>query len=92
MINSEFNNKIKVIKKPILSKFYHESSVLMLNSSKAKRLLNWRAKSNIKLSLKLTSDWYKKFLNNDNVLKICQEQILNYFKIKKTNNYLHGYK
>lgn len=92
MINSEFNNKIKVIKKPILSKLYHESRVLMLNSSKAKHLLNWKAKSDIKLSLKLTADWYKKFLNNDNVLKICQQQILNYFKIKKTNNYLHGYK
>ena len=83
IINSEFDNKIKIIKKPILSKNFHESQILMLNSSKAKKFLNWKAKYDINESLKLTADWYKKFLSKEKVLKICQEQILNYFNSKK---------
>ena len=55
----------------------------MLNSSKAKNFLNWKAKYDINDSLKLTAEWYKKFLNKEKVLKICQEQILNYFNSKK---------
>jgi CDP-glucose 4,6-dehydratase len=82
IINSEFKDKIKIIKKPILSKIYHESSILMLNSSKAKKFLNWKARYDINTSLKLTADWYKKFKKKENVLKICQEQLLNYFNNK----------
>jgi CDP-glucose 4,6-dehydratase len=83
IINSKFNNKIKIIKKPILSKKHHESSILKLNSTNANKFLKWKAKYNIETSLQLTSDWYKKFLNGENVLKICREQILNYFNYKK---------
>jgi len=83
IINSKFNNRIKIIKKPILSKKYHESSILKLNSKNAYKFLKWKAKFNIETSLQLTSDWYKKFLDGENVLKICREQILNYFNYKK---------
>jgi hypothetical protein len=55
----------------------------MLNSTNANKFLKWKAKYNIETSLQLTSDWHKKFSNGENVLKICREQILNYFNYKK---------
>ena len=56
-----------------------------LNSVNAKKFLKWKAKYNIETSLQLISDWYKKFLNGENVLEICREQILNYFNYKHFN-------
>jgi dTDP-D-glucose 4,6-dehydratase len=50
----------------------------MLNSEKSKKKLSWKAQYNLNDSIKLISDWYKQFLKKKNVLKICQEQILNF--------------
>jgi len=80
LINKEFNNSVKVIKKNNNSKKYHESKLLMLNSEKAKKTLNWKTRYDLNKSIKLISYWYKNFLMKRSVLKICQEQILNYFK------------
>jgi CDP-glucose 4,6-dehydratase len=80
LINKEFNNSVKVIKKNNNSKKYHESKSLMLNSEKAKKTLNWKTRYDLNKSIKLISYWYKNFLMKRSVLKICQEQILNYFK------------
>ena len=71
---------IKIVKKPILSKKYYESKLLMLNSNKSKKILNWEAKYNLKETIKLISLWHKEFLAGRNVLKISQDQILHYFK------------
>lgn len=60
-LNTHFNNSIKIIKKPILSKKYYESSVLMLDSTKARKTLHWEPKYNLKESLILVADWYKSF-------------------------------
>ena len=80
LINKEFNNSVKIIKNNNNSKNYHESNLLMLNSEKSKKTLNWETKYNLNHSIKLISTWHKKYLMKKNVLKICQEQILNYFK------------
>jgi UDP-glucose 4-epimerase len=64
----------------MISKKYHESKLLMLNSEKSKKTLNWKTKCNLNQSIKLISYWHKQFLLKKSVLKICQGQMLNYFK------------
>jgi CDP-glucose 4,6-dehydratase len=78
LMNKEFDNSVKVIKKKNILKNYYETKLLMLNSEKSKKKLSWKAQYNLNDSIKLISDWYKQFLKKKNVLKICQEQILNF--------------
>jgi hypothetical protein len=52
----------------------------MLNSKKSKKTLNWKPKYSLNKSVQLISNWHKQFLMKKNILKICQEQIINYFK------------
>jgi CDP-glucose 4,6-dehydratase len=78
-LNSHFNNSIKIIKKPNLSKKYYESSVLMLDSTKARKTLGWEPKYNLKESLILVADWYKGFLQKKDLLVISKKQINSYF-------------
>ena len=80
LINKEFNNSVKVIKKNTNSNKYYESKILMLNSKKSKKTLHWRAKYNLNKSIKLTATWHKEFLANKNMLKISKKQIIDYFK------------
>ena len=79
LINKDFNNSVSVIKKANSSKNYHESKILMLNSDKSKKILNWDAKYNLEQSIKLTSCWFKEFFAKKNILKVTQNQIINYF-------------
>ena len=79
LINKDFNNSIKVIKKNNSTEGYNESKILMLNSNKSKKILNWRNKYNLAQSIKLTSLWFKEYLEKKNILKVTQDQILNYF-------------
>jgi CDP-glucose 4,6-dehydratase len=79
LINKEFNTSVKVIKSSNPSKYY-ESKILMLNSEKSKKNLNWKAKYSLKQSIKLISFWHKEFLAKKNILKVSQKQIMNYFK------------
>ena len=80
LVNKEFNDPVKVIKINKKSTKYYESKVLMLNSYKSKKTLNWKPRYNLKQSIKLISMWHKQFLAKRNILKISQEQIINYFK------------
>jgi len=80
LLNKEFNNSVKIFKKNSFSKSYYESKSLMLNSHKSKKILNWETKYNLNKSIKLISHWHKQFLMKKDILKICQEQILNYVK------------
>jgi CDP-glucose 4,6-dehydratase len=80
LMNKEFNNSVKVIKKSNVSNNYYESKLLMLNSERSKKTLSWKIKCNLNNSVKLICDWHKQFLIKKNVLKICQQQIINYFK------------
>ena len=78
LINKDFNNSVRVIKKVNSSKNYHESKILMLNSDKSKKILNWQTKYNLEQSIKLTSFWFKEFFAKKNILKLTQTQITNY--------------
>jgi len=79
LINKDFNNFVKVIKKNNSSKNYYESKILMLNSNKSKKILNWETKYNLEQSIKLTTLWLRAFIENKNILKLTQDQIRNYF-------------
>jgi CDP-glucose 4,6-dehydratase len=79
LVNKDFNNFVKVIKKNNSAKDYNESKILMLNSNKSKKILNWQNKYNLAQSIKLTSLWFKEYLKKKNILKVTQDQILNYF-------------
>ena len=79
LINKDFNNSVRVIKKVNSSKNYHESKILMLNSDKSKKILNWQTKYNLEQSIKLTSFWFKEFFAKKDILKLTQTQITNYF-------------
>jgi CDP-glucose 4,6-dehydratase len=80
LINRDFNNSVRVIKKVDSSNNYHESKILMLNSDKSKKILNWQTKYNLEQSIKLTSFWFKEFFAKKNILNLTQNQITNYFK------------
>ena len=58
----------------------HEAQLLKLDSGKAKKLLNWQAKLDIKTILKLTCDWYQAFYNKQDIIKLTNQQINNFFK------------
>lgn len=80
LINKDFNNSVRVIKKVNNSKNYYESKILMLNSDKSKKVLNWQTKYNLEQSIKLTAAWFKEFFVKKNILKVTQNQIINYFE------------
>jgi CDP-glucose 4,6-dehydratase len=66
-----------------INKFY-ESSLLQLDTSKAKKILNWKARLDIDETIELVVNWYKNFQQNKkNTLKISREQIIKFMK-KKT--------
>jgi CDP-glucose 4,6-dehydratase len=81
LINKDFNNSVKVIQKKSSLKSYYESKILMLNSEKSKKILKWKSKYNLEQSVKLTSIWFKELIskNSKNILKLTQNQIINYF-------------
>ena len=79
LINKDFNNSVKVIKKVNNSTNYQESKILMLNSNKSKKILNWQSKHNLQQSIRLTSFWFKGFFAKRNILKLTQNQIISYF-------------
>jgi CDP-glucose 4,6-dehydratase len=80
LINKEFNDSVKIVKKEKISNKFYESKVLMLNSEKSRKNLNWEAKYNLKESIKLIAFWHKEFLAKKSILKISQQQIIDYFK------------
>jgi hypothetical protein len=71
---------VKLISKNRNSKKYYESKVLMLNSYKSKRNFDWNAKYDLEDSVKLTSFWHKQFLAKRNILKVSQQQVIDYFR------------
>ena len=80
LINKDFNNSVKVIKKNDNSKNFYESKILMLDSGYSKKKLKWKTKYDLELSIKLTSLWYKKLIqkNGKNILELTQDQIKDY--------------
>jgi len=52
----------------------HEAQLLMLDISKAKYKLGWQPRLNIKQTVELTVDWYKRY-NTEDVYSVCLEHI-----------------
>lgn len=52
----------------------HETKLLYLDNSKAKKLLEWFPSHDIAQTIKLTIDWYK-LANEQNEYKLCVDQI-----------------
>lgn len=52
----------------------HEANLLMLNINKAKSRLGWKPRLNAEECALLTSDWYKRYQNED-VYSLCVEEI-----------------
>ena len=80
----KINKKWPSIKWKIKNKHkFYESSLLQLNNSKAKKILNWRAKLNINETISFVVDWYKHF-NDDknNTFLISQQQIIRFMQKK----------
>jgi CDP-glucose 4,6-dehydratase len=76
-----FNSMSKIV---LQKKNYYESENLALDSSKAKKLLNWQTKFKDREALNMTFDWYKNFYkirNKKLLLKLSFNQIKN-FKLK----------
>ena len=69
------------LKQNISNKKFKESTLLSLNCDKAKKLLNWECKLNLKETLKFTSDWYLNYLNKtENIINFSYDQISEYEK------------
>ena len=48
---------------------FKESRLLMLNSKKAKKELNWSPRLTFEETIKMTVDWYKELLSNPDLKK-----------------------
>ena len=59
---------------------FKEARLLKLNCDKANEYLNWKPKLTATESINLTSDWYKSYLNKNNMFIETQNQIKNYLK------------
>jgi len=76
----------KLIKSKNLIK--NETKMLLLNTKKAERILNWKKRLNVREATILTIEWYKKFYqknkNKQIITEFTKEQIIDYhekFKI-----------
>ena len=64
-----------------IKKKLFESKLLQLNSSKAKKLLNWNSILKFDETIELVTSWYKNFYSNRNLInKISLNQIIFYEK------------
>ena len=60
----------------------HEASLLTLNINKAKSHLGWYPHLNMEGAISLTTDWYRRYRNND-VYKVCIEEINQFLELWK---------
>lgn len=59
----------------------HEANMLKLDSSKARKLLNWKPKWDAGSALKQTANWYRSYLLNENMRDTCLNQIEQYMNV-----------
>lgn len=58
----------------------HEAGILKLSSKKAKTLLNWAPQKDIHETICDLVKWYKSWIENGNMNKICHQQIQKYIR------------
>ena len=65
----------------INKKGFHESSLLKLNSRKARTQLKWKCILSFNETIKMVADWYKNYYSkNDRIYKLSLQQIKEYEK------------
>lgn len=57
----------------------HETNYLKLDCSKASTLLNWYPTWSIEKTISVIVDWTKAYLNNENIRKVCLNQIHDFY-------------
>jgi CDP-glucose 4,6-dehydratase len=87
--NKNFKSVIHIVKKIDKSKKlklmiekkkkFHETKILLLDSSKAHKYLGWSAKWDLDKSLDKIIEWEQESKKTRNVRKVCENQILTYF-------------
>lgn len=58
----------------------HEARYLKLDCSKARSRLGWEPRLNLSTALGFVVEWYKAYLNSENIAKITQQQIESFSK------------
>ena len=62
----------------------NETDLLVLNTTKAKKILNWNTRLSVKQATNLTIEWYKEFYksknNSSKMIDFTKKQIFNYHK------------
>jgi len=76
-VKNNFLNKKQII---VTKKKYHETKVLMLDSRKANRELNWKPKLNFNEAIGYTFDWYAAYKKKENMEKYTINQIKEFLK------------
>jgi CDP-glucose 4,6-dehydratase len=56
----------------------HEAGCLALDNAKSENLLLWKPKWHIEQALRMTADWFKRFLSGDDAFILCGEHIDEY--------------
>jgi CDP-glucose 4,6-dehydratase len=64
-------NDYKIISEKTI---YHEANNLQIDSTKARKILNWKPFWSLDEILKTTVDWYRNY-NDDNIYDFCKQQI-----------------
>ena len=66
---------------------YYESSLLRLNSNKAKKLLNWKCILTFEETILMITSWYKSFYSkNEKIIEMTNEQINQFEKLIRKRN------
>ena len=76
--NELWKNKINWV---IGNNELHEANNLILNCQKAKSRLGWNSKMNTETALKWTIEWYTKYFEGKNMMKVTEEQIVEFQKL-----------
>lgn len=58
----------------------HEAGLLNLDSRKSLKLLGWKNLLNFEQTVKMTSEWYLSYINNNDLEKLTKKQIHEYEK------------
>ncbi len=79
IFDKNIGNKLKIkIKK---EKIFYEDDILKLDNKKSKEILGWQPQINLKKAIELTANWYKAYLIKEDLNKIIESQIKNFFNL-----------
>tara|TARA_Y100000739_G_C20612182_1_gene469364 strand:- start:3079 stop:4158 length:1080 start_codon:yes stop_codon:yes gene_type:complete len=68
---------------------FHECNLLKLNCDKALQYLNWKSCLEFEETIKFTSNWYKKYYENANIIsELTKKQIEEYYQVFTNKNHI----